>query len=165
MLITKPKSSSEQFIVVCVHLSEWWPNLFLLLLRKNAAKWQNIIFLLEAEHDWRAGLQPVSLTPDRFHSSIMHQDYSGDKRAFFGCQGFVWSGQNCAPTFCDDAVEMMVGRRSSLLVCTCRRVRAETACLGMTRAWRTHACIQMWLVHHICYFVEKHEMHTRVRFK
>ena len=51
MLITKPKSSSEQFIVVCIHLSEWWPNLFLLLLRKNAAKWQNIIFLLEAEHD------------------------------------------------------------------------------------------------------------------
>jgi len=44
MLITKPKSSSEQFIVVCIHLSEWWPNLFFIIIKEECGEM--------AEHDF-----------------------------------------------------------------------------------------------------------------
>ena len=44
MLTTKPKSSSEQFIVVCIHLSEWWPNLFFIIIKEECGEM--------AEHDF-----------------------------------------------------------------------------------------------------------------
>lgn len=95
--------------------------------------------------------------PARFHSSIMHQD-SGDKRAFWMRRiRLIWT-ELVLQAFATQSEWGLVVGIVGVYMPSC--VRAETACLGMTRAWRTHACIQMWLVHHICYFVEKHEMHT-----
>ena len=95
--------------------------------------------------------------PDRFHSSIMHQD-SGDKRASWMRRiRLIWT-ELVLQAFATQSEWGLVVGIVGVYMPSC--VRAETACLGMTRAWRTHACIQMWLVHRICYFVEKHEMHT-----
>jgi len=67
-------------------------------MEKNEAKWHNMIE------------QPVSLTPNRFHSSIMHQDvFRRQKSLLVEKDSFDLDGIG-APSFCD-AVGMMVGRR------------------------------------------------------